>query len=1123
MRRDRVDEIILNIYREALHDATLEETDNFFDKGGNSLTAAKICRLIRKEMNVSIAITDVFKYPNVVMLSEKLRQGRVEKSQQELLSFQHDGAGRYDKFPLTKIQQGYVIGRESGENSSHFYLELKREKLDVERFEKVINFLISDNDALRIVIEPNKQEQRVLKEVPHYKVRYTDLTKEKEEEGAYQTIRAEMEKQVLDVYQWPIFDIRVTKTAKMGYILHFSFDNVILDGFSILSLLNEIEMRYQTENFDPKIQNNFFRDYVCAYEAIHSTKQYMASKSYWENKMHEMPSAPALPTLKKRKYGGFYRLQGMLEFTQWEKVKQKAQENAITPSAVLLTAFSEVLYRWNRYREFTLNLTVHNKEVFEASFEQVIGDFTSLSLLTVAMGKQSSFCEKCREVQESLSVALENRYYDGIDVQRELARKYSNGKQALFPIVFTSMLGVVEDVKLPGERVYGMTQTPNVWLDHQMWEINGEFLYNWDILEGMYKKEMIEEMFEAYQILLLKLAEDEQIWNEPRKSFVELPNIKKRYSCNQTKEYKKEDTLLSMFLHSYQTNKYEVAVVADGKSYTYEECMRLAAELAKRLPEEPLIAVKMEKGIWQVIAVLAILLKGSAYVPIDSKNPKERVQRILQNAGIKTILTEEDMICGKADIRDTERLVEKALEKKERNKLAYVIYTSGSTGEPKGVMVTHAAAVNTIWDINDKFGVSNSDHGLALSNLAFDLSVYDIFGMLAAGGTIVTPREEKVRDPEEWVRLVEENKVTVWNSVPQFMEMLLLYMEINKVEPKRISSIRLVLLSGDKIENHLPERIRNMIPGVRVICMGGATEAAIWSNYYEPAVIEEDWNSIPYGYPLANQQYFVLNQEFLECPNYVDGELCIGGAGLALGYINDEEMTKSKFMTMDEYGGKIYRTGDRGKYDKDGKILFLGREDKQVKIQGYRVELGEVEAALMKVADVKDAKVIVQGDELVAFIIWKNAKQKDSSKLKLSLKEKLPHYYIPRCFYMLEKFPVTGNGKVDEKALRFMSEELNSENDKNEMLKTDTEQTVSVIWKKHLGKIVLGREEDFFQCGGNSIKAIETVGEINEQFPGIAIEISELYANSTIAELAELIDKRKKEKVKTECFEEGVI
>ena len=150
MRRDRVDEIILNIYREALHDATLEETDNFFDKGGNSLTAAKICRLIRKEMNVSIAITDVFKYPNVVMLSEKLRQGRVEKSQQELLSFQHDEAGRYDKFPLTKIQQGYVIGRESGENSSHFYLELKREKLDVERFEKVINFLISDNDALRI-------------------------------------------------------------------------------------------------------------------------------------------------------------------------------------------------------------------------------------------------------------------------------------------------------------------------------------------------------------------------------------------------------------------------------------------------------------------------------------------------------------------------------------------------------------------------------------------------------------------------------------------------------------------------------------------------------------------------------------------------------------------------------------------------------------------------------------------------------------------------------------------------------------------------------------------------------------------------------------------------------------
>lgn len=1123
MLENRIKEKILNIYREVLHDTSFEETDDFFDKGGNSLSAAKICRLIRKEINVSIEIADIFKYQNVRKIEKELILRKSKNNSREFLAIQHHEAARYDEFPLTKIQKAYLIGRESGRCSSHFYIELKRSELDLERFEKVVNLLILEYDTLRSIIEPNKQGQRVLEKVPYYSVCYRNLTKETGEEIEYRAIREEMENQVLDVYHWPIFDIRVTKTTKMGYVLHFSFDNVILDGFSILSVLNEIEMRYRTQNFITKMQNNSFRDYVLAYESIYSTKQYLASKSYWEKRINEIPLAPALPTQKKREYGSFYRLQGVLERGQWERVKQKAQEHGVTPSVVLLTAFSDVLYRWNRYREFTLNLTVHNKEVFDAAFEQVIGDFTSLTLLTVKMGKQSSFYEKCKEVQENMVIALENRYYDGIDVQREIARKYSNGEQALFPVVFTSMLGMAKELNLPGNPVYGMTQTPNVWLDHQLWEFNGELYYNWDILGGMYKREMTEEMFKAYRMLLERLAAEDNLWHEQCKSLVELPNVTKRHLRNQTSEHKREDTLTSMFLHAYQKNKNAVAVVADGKAYTYEKCMQLAVTLAETLPKEPLIAIKMEKGIWQIIAVLAVLFKGSAYVPIDSRNPKERIQRIIKNAEIKTVLTEENMIYDQESVIDTERLAEKILKKEQRNKLAYVIYTSGSTGEPKGVMVTHEAAVNTIWDINDKFEVSNSAHGLALSNLAFDLSVYDVFGMFAVGGTIIMPREDKVRDPEEWIRLVEENKITVWNSVPQFMEMLLLYMKKNKVDSKRISSIRLVLLSGDKIENHLPDWIRSTIPGVRVICLGGATEAAIWSNFYEPEHIEEDWHSIPYGYPLANQQYFVLNREFLECPNYVEGELCIGGLGLASGYINDAEMTKRKFVTMNEYGGRIYRTGDRGKYDADGKLLFLGREDKQVKLQGYRVELGEVEAALMKVTGVKSAKVIVCGDELVGFVIWENFKQPDIHKLKSGLKEKLPNYYIPHYFYTVEKFPVTKNGKVDEKALRSMSEKLNKQNVKKETFKTDTERAVSAIWKKHLGKLRLERNDDFFQCGGNSIKAIETVGDINEQFPNISMEISELYANSTIAELAELIDHRKKENINTDCFEEGVI
>jgi amino acid adenylation domain-containing protein len=304
--------------------------------------------------------------------------------------------------------------------------------------------------------------------------------------------------------------------------------------------------------------------------------------------------------------------------------------------------------------------------------------------------------------------------------------------------------------------------------------------------------------------------------------------------------------------------------------------------------------------------------------------------------------------------------------------LAYVIYTSGSTGTPKGVMIDHRGAVNTILDVNQRFGVGPLDRVFALSAFNFDLSVYDVFGPLAAGGAVVLPAESRLLDPGSWGELVERHRVTLWNSVPALLEMLVLNEEAN--DTGRLRSLRVAMLSGDWLPVSLPDRLRGLAETVEVVSMGGATEASIWSILYPIGAVDPAWRSIPYGRAMLNQTFHVLDANLEPRPFWVPGELFIGGIGLALGYWRDEERTNERFFVHPRTGERLYRTGDLGRWLPDGNIEFLGREDFQVKIRGHRIELGEIEAALQQVREVQSAVVSVAGSgqedrRLVAYVV----------------------------------------------------------------------------------------------------------------------------------------------------------
>ena len=538
------------------------------------------------------------------------------------------------------------------------------------------------------------------------------------------------------------------------------------------------------------------------------------------------------------------------------------------------------------------------------------------------------------------------------------------------------------------------------------------------------------------------------------------------------------------------------------------------------IKKEETVAVFMEKGWEQVIAVYGILFAGAAYLPIDIHNPKERVEKILRDSGTRIILVQKQ-----ADEQDTEWLHEwdcisvsglktdseyKAQENKAGD-LAYVIYTSGTTGMPKGVMITHHNAVNTILDINVRYQITEQDTAFGISNLHFDLSVYDVFGVLGAGGKLVLPDPEYGKDPAHWIHWLNHENITVWNSVPAFVEMLAEYEEYQRQVTSQ--SLRLIMMSGDWVPVSLPERIRNLFRNAEIIALGGATEGSIWSNHFEiPEVVPEDWKSIPYGKPLANQKYYVLDQHMEDCPDWVPGTLYIVGDGVAQGYLNDKEKTEDKFVVLDRTGERLYCTGDMGRYWSDGNIEFLGRLDNQVKINGYRVELGEIETALRKIQGITEVFVLVRMEnkieDLCAVLVEEEEyRDRQDRFYKEMLQKELPLYMIPKGYIKMKTIPLNSNGKKDiHKILNVVEQNKKPipKKSNNEKELTQLQKRLLAIWRKILKSENIDINDNFFEIGGNSIQAIQITNQMTEEIEHF-IDIGKLFEHPTISEIERYI------------------
>ena len=693
----------------------------------------------------------------------------------------------------------------------------------------------------------------------------------------------------------------------------------------------------------------------------------------------------------------FVRREIRLDKNNWERLQSYASKAGLTRANVLLAAYAEVLATWSKSQTFTLNLTFFHRLQGHPQINEVIGDFTSLVLLKTNVSDDISFNERARQLQDQLWKDMEYRHFSGIRVLQELSRKNQGTARTLMPVVFTSNLGY-ESIRqersglaLPGQIVYSISQTPQVWIDNQVAEDDKGLVIFWDAVEELFPVGMLDDMFHAYHSLLTRLSDSDDTWRA--KTFNLLPDCQTamRETFNATQAPISDQMLHTLFFNQSDRTPDKTALITTQKRMSYKELSLWAKLIGQGLrtrdikPNE-LAAVVMDKGWEQIPAVLGIMYSGAAYLPIDPSVPKGRLRHLLKDGQVRYVLTQswlarelewpDDVECLSVDtftLEDAEKRTGPQFVQTCED-IAYVIHTSGSTGLPKGVMIDHKGAVNTILDINKRFHVTSEDTIFALSNLNFDLSVYDIFGILAAGGTVVIPDESLRKDPAHWLSLMKQEHVTIWNSVPALMQMLLEYASGSN-EPGT-NALRLVLLSGDWIPVELPDKVRTICEKSEIISLGGATEAAIWSILYPINHVDPQWKSIPYGHPMTNQSVYVLNKNMEICPDWVTGDLYIGGIGLAKGYWQDKEKTKGSFILDPESGIPLYRTGDMGRFLPNGNIEFLGREDQQVKVNGYRIELGEIETVLANHPGVQDAVVAAQvtGDgnqQLVGYVVPK--------------------------------------------------------------------------------------------------------------------------------------------------------
>lgn len=1104
----------------------VQPASNLIGQGLDSIRIMTLAGRWRRQ-GIDIDFATLAENPTVESWARLVSAGRQDADRQTVPAGAPGGAelsGENEPFPLAPMQHAMWVGRQDNQQlggvAGHLYVEFDGGPIDAERLRAAATALARRHPMLRVRFLPDgTQRIAPADESGDFPVSVEDLRSlsDDEVEQRLAEIRLAKSHQQLD---GAVFELAMTLLPAERSRLHVDLDMQAADAMSYRTLMADLAAVYGGRDL-PELTYTY-RQYRQAVEAEGARQRPAreADRVWWAERLPELPDPPALPSIGGGASNQSTRRWHWLDPQTRDALFAGAQARGITPAMALAAGFANTLARWSTTSRFLLNVPLFGRQAVHPDVDSLVGDFTSSLLLAIDLVGADTATARAQVVQDAMRTAAAHSAYPGLSVLRDLSRH--RGTQVLAPVVFTSALGlgdlfsrdVTDQFGTPG---WIISQGPQVLLDAQVTEFNGGVLVNWDVREGMFPPGVIDAMFGYHIDELLQLAYGDDSWDAPGPAALPEAQRAVREAANARTAEPSGEALHDGFFRQAERQPDAPAVLASSGDLSYAQLRDQALAVAAALRTAGItagdtVAVMGPKTAEQIPALLGILSVGAVYLPIGVDQPRDRAERILDTGAVSLAV-----VCGGRRLslpvpelvlaellRDVRAGAEIASTRVDPGELAYVLFTSGSTGEPKGVEVTHDAAMNTVEFIGRHFEIGPADRCLALSTLEGDISVMDVFVTLRTGGAIVLVDEAQRRDPDAWAGLIEAHQVTVLHFMPGWLEMLV------EVGRGRLSSVRAIPTGGDWVRPEVVRRLQAEAPNLRFAGLGGATETPVHNTIFEVTEpIPEDWTALPFGVPLPNNACRVVDDAGADCPDWVAGEYWVSGRGIARGYRGRPDLTAERFV---EHDGRIwYRTGDLVRYWPDGTLEFVGRADHRVKISGYRVELGEIETALRRVPGVRTAVaalIAVSGEsDVLAAQVCTDDTSVTAERIRQRLSDLVPAHMVPRHVTVVERIGFTDAGKLDRRSAARELETAVSQAQRpgHRAPSTPLESALAKIVGDLLGRDNVGVDDDFFALGGDSVLATQAVARIRAWLDAPDIMVADIFANRTVAALAAVL------------------
>jgi len=912
-------------------------------------------------------------------------------------------------------------------------------------------------------------------------------------------------------------------------VLLIDMHHIISDNVSASILEKEFVSIYNEEKLPPLPLQ--YKDYSELQKNITQQTRIKNQETYWLNKFNDEIPVLTLPVDYSREAIQSFEGTSMnliVSGDEAKSIKLLAEKEDVTIYMLLISAFSLFISKISNQNDIVIGTPVAGRQ--NHNFEDIVGVFINTLALRFKIDSNSTLKEYLSKLKTDVLEAFDNQEYQFEDLVEKVILHRNPSKNPLFDVMFSfvDQTNTSDDFSESSEKFNLTTKTSKFDLTLIAVEYKSYFLLKFEYSTKLFERETIERFINYFRLILQQHTS--KLANSISDIEIVTPAQKQQilYEFNSSNEdYPKNKTVIQIFKEQVEKYSNRCALSFMGNDLNYKELdiasNRVANLLIKRgVREEDIIGLLFDRGFEVIISILGVLKAGCAYLPIDVDYPEDRINYMLENSDSKYVLTLSNYSerCGKFENKifiDSEEYTNSSVSDvnifKNPNILLYIIYTSGTTGRPKGVMVENKSVVNLLFNKNTKYDFNENDIWTMFHSHCFDFSVWEMYGSLLFGGSLIIILKLLAVDTEEFLKILKDKKVTILNQTPSAFYNLIAK-EVEKSDKNL--KLRYVIFGGEALNPARLAEWNKKYPDVTLVNMFGITETTVHVTYklITDKIISKGLSNI--GQAIPGLSTYVLDNNQKIQPIGIAGELYVGGLGVARGYIKNIDLTNERFIENPfKSGERLYRTGDLAKWLPTGDLEYLGRIDSQVQLRGFRIELREVEACLLGLDQIEECVVVANTNELdelylaAYYVLNKSHLSANLEDIKGLLSSKLPNYMIPSYFILLDKLPLTANGKIDRKALP-APQVLRSKGFVSPS--TSTQKLLVEIWKESLKLDEVSINDQFFNIGGDSIKAIRLVNSINKSF-NVELKIADLYLNDSIEKLSVIISNQNSNRV----------